>query len=443
MKTVRIGSGAGFSGDRIDPAVELASKGGISYLVFECLAERTIALAQQRKLKDPSQGYDPLLADRMEAILALCVEKNIKIITNMGAANPVAAANMTRQIAHRLGLHGLRIAAVTGDDVLDLVRNSAPALDDDGPSLESIGDQIVSANAYLGVDSILEALSKGADVVITGRVADPSLFLAPMIHEFGWSLDNWQLLGQGTVIGHLLECAGQVSGGYFADPGYKDVPNLARLGFPLAEVSSDGSAIITKVEGSGGLISQRTGKEQLLYEIQDPARYLTPDVIADFSNVEIRNDGHDRIRVSGGSGRARPRTLKASVGYFDGYQSEAQISYAGPGALARAKLAKEILEVRLAIGAFRELRFDLIGCDSIHGPLSRMASEPYEVRLRVAGKSDTLKQASIIPREVEALYTNGPAGGGGVTSSTKETIAMQATYVPRESVAHKTHFEVS
>jgi hypothetical protein len=444
MRTVRIGSGAGFSGDRIDPAVELASKGGISYLIFECLAERTIALAQQRKRKDPSQGYDPLLAERMEAVLPLCREKGIKIITNMGAANPVAAAVLTRQIVQGMGLKGLRIAAVTGDDVLDLMRNSAPTLEDDGPSLESIGDRIVSANAYLGVDSILEALSEGADMVITGRVADPSLFLAPLIHEFDWPLDHWPLLGQGTVIGHLLECAGQVSGGYFADPGYKDVPNLAWLGFPLAEVSPDGSATITKAEGSGGLITQVTGKEQLLYEIQDPTAYLTPDVVADFSNVEIRDAGYDRIHVSGGSGRARPGTLKTSVGYFDGYQGEGQISYAGPGALARARLAREILETRLATSAFQELRFDFIGCDAIHGtPLSRMAGEPYEVRLRVAGKADTLKQASIIPREVEGLYTNGPAGGGGVTTSTKETIAMLAMLVPRELVAYQIHFEVS
>lgn len=444
MNTVRIGSGAGYSGDRIDPAVELASKGSISYLVFECLAERTIALAQLSKRMDSGEGYDPLLSERMEAVLPICQENNIKIISNMGAANPTAAAAKTRQIAQKLGIHGLRIAAVTGDDVLDLVRVTAPPFEDNGHSFESIDDRIVSANAYLGADSILDALTGDADVILTGRVADPSLFLAPLVYEFGWSLDNWPLLGQGTVIGHLLECAGQITGGYFADPGYKDVPDLARLGFPIAEVHEDGSAVITKVESSGGLITRATCKEQLLYEIQNPAAYLTPDVVADFSNVEIREAGHDRIHISGGGGRTRPATLKVSVGYQDGYVGEAQISYAGPGALTRAGLAKSILEERLSKNLFQELRFDFIGLNSIHGDqLSRTRCQPYEVRLRLAGRADSREHASLILREVEALYTNGPAGGGGVSTSTKETISMLSTFVPRESVRHQIHFEVS
>lgn len=444
MRTVRIGSGAGYSGDRIDPAVELASKGDISYLVFECLAERTIALAQQRKCKDPDAGYDPLLAERMEAVLPLCRDKNIKIVSNMGAANPAAAAVRTRDVAQQLGIHGLRIAAVSGDDVLDLVRILAPPLDDDEASVKALGDRIVSANAYMGAESILDALAQDADVILTGRVADPSLFLAPLIHEFGWPLDHWKLLGQGTVIGHLLECAGQVTGGYFADPGYKDVRHLARLGFPIAEVSEDGSAILTKVQGSGGLITRATCKEHLLYEIQDPSAYLTPDVVADFTGVEIADAGRDRIRISGGSGHERPATLKVSVGYQDSYIGEAQVSYAGPGAFARAKLAKEILAERLANYGFQELRFDFIGINSIHGDaLSHSTCEPYELRLRAAGRADSLQLASLIPREVEALYTNGPAGGGGVSASTREVIGMLSTLLPREMVAHRIHFEVS
>jgi hypothetical protein len=443
-RTVRIGAGAGYSGDRIDPAIELASKGSILYLIFECLAERTIALAQQRKRQDPSNGYDPLLTERMEAVLPFCRKNNIKIISNMGAANPIAAAARTKQIARQLGIRGLRIAAVTGDDVLDLVRNTSPAFEDNSYSVESLGERIVSANAYLGADSILDALTQGADVILTGRVADPSLFLAPLIYEFGWSLDNWQLLGQGTVIGHLLECAGQVTGGYFADPGYKDVPNLAKLGFPLAEVSENGDAIISKVEGSGGLITKATCKEQVLYEIQNPAAYLTPDVIADFSGVEIKDAGYDRIHISGATGRPRPATLKVSVGYQDSYIGEAQISYAGSGALARATLARHILTERLRNHPLQELRFDYIGVNSIHGDaLSHATCEPYEVRLRVAARVESLKQASLIPHEVEALYTNGPAGGGGVSASTKEVIAMLSTFVPRELVSHQIHLEVS
>jgi len=444
MRTLRIGAGAGYSGDRIDPAVELAEKGCISYLIFECLAERTIALAQQSKRMDSDEGYDPLLAERMEAVLPLCRGKNIRIISNMGAANPAAAAARTKLIARQLGIHGLRIAAVTGDDVLNLVQSTAPPFEDNGQNVESIGNRIVSANAYLGVEPILDALSNGADVILTGRVADPSLFLAPLVYEFGWALDNWELLGQGTVIGHLLECAGQVSGGYFADPGYKDVAGLARLGFPIAEVGEDGSAVITKVEGSGGLITRSTCKEQLLYEIQNPAAYLTPDVVADFSNVEIKEAGRDRIHVYGANGRPRPATLKVSVGYQDGYIGEAQISYAGPGALSRAQLAKEILEERLSKSALQELRFDFIGVNSIHGDhLSQMLNEPYEVRLRVAGRAETRKHASIVPREVEALYTNGPAGGGGVSTSIRETIAMVSSLVPRELVSHHVDYEVS
>ena len=444
MRTVRMGSGAGYSGDRIDPAVELASKGDISYLIFECLAERTIALAQQSKRIDSDEGFDPLLSERMEAVLPLCYQTKIKIISNMGAANPAAAAARTKQIAQQLNLKGMRIAAVTGDDVLSLVRNSAQPFEDNGQSIESIGHQIISANAYLGADSIVDALSEGADIVLTGRVADPSLFLAPLIYEFGWRMDDWQLLGKGTVIGHLLECGGQITGGYFADPGYKDVPNLARLGFPIAEVCEDGSALITKVECSGGLITKATCQEQLLYEIQNPAAYLTPDVITDFSAVEIVEAGHNCMKISGGSGYPRPDKLKVSVGYQDGYIGEAQISYAGPRALPRARLAKEILAERLSVHHLQELRFDFIGVNSIHGDqLSPLLCEPYEVRLRVAGRAESSRQASMIPREVEALYTNGPAGGGGVSTSIREIVAVLSMLIPRELVPHQIHFEVS
>ena len=245
MKTIRIGSGAGFSGDRIEPAVELAQRGTIQYLGFECLAERTIALAQMEKRRDPSSGFDPLLRARMEAVLRPCAANGVRIITNMGAANPGAAALATADVARSLGLGGLRIAAVAGDDVLAVVRSGDYPLLERPGDVASLGDAVLSANAYMGVAGIVEALQGGADVVITGRVGDPALFLAPLVHEFGWALDDWDLLGKGTVVGHLLECAGQITGGYFADPGYKDVPDLARLGFPIAEVAEDGSAVLT------------------------------------------------------------------------------------------------------------------------------------------------------------------------------------------------------
>jgi hypothetical protein len=444
MKTVRIGSGAGYSGDRIDPAVELAVKGAIAYLVFECLAERTIALAQKARLLDSRAGFDPLLEERMEAVLPICAENGIRIISNMGAANPAAAAAKTREVAERLGLHGLSIAAVTGDDVLPIVRDGSIGYERMDTDVLPAPDKLVSANVYLGALPIVEALQADAQVILTGRVADPALFLAPMIYEFGWFWEDWDLLGQGTAIGHLMECAGQLTGGYFADPGYKDVPNLARLGFPIAEVSPDGSAVITKVKGSGGLITRATCTEQLLYEIHDPAAYLTPDVSADFSGVSIQENGPDRVFVSGGKGKPRPASLKVSIGYLDGYAGEAQISYAGSTALRRAELARAILEERLNTSQFSELRFDLIGINSILGEdLSPKGSPPYEVRLRVVGRSNSMRTAALIHREVEALYTNGPAGGGGVTGLTRETIAIMSALIPRELVSHQIHFEVS
>ena len=227
----------------------------------------------------------------------------------------------------------------------------------------------MSANAYLGAEPMAQALSAGADIVITGRASDPALFLAPMIHAFGWAMDDWNLLGQGTVAGHLLECAGQITGGYFADPGYKDIPDLARLGFPIGEVGEDGSLVITKVEGSGGAVTAQTCKEQLLYEVHDPRQYIQPDVVADFSQVKVEEIGPDRVRVSGGRGTKRTDTLKVSVGYVDSYIGEGQISYAGPGALARGRLALEIVRERLKLTgvAASELRFELIGVDSLHG----------------------------------------------------------------------------
>ena len=435
MNTVRIGAGAGYSGDRIDPAIELAEKGSIAYLIFECLAERTIAIAQKARLLDPGAGYDPLLEERMRAVLPICAERRIRIISNMGAANPHAAAAKTRGIAQQLGLRGLRIASVTGDDVLEILRAGQGIIETPEGTLPP-SDTWLSANAYIGISPILEALQSEADIILTGRVADPALFLAPLIHEFRWTLDDWNLLGQGTVVGHLLECAGQLTGGYFADPGFKDVPNLDRLGFPIAEVSADGSAILTKVEGSGGLLNCATCTEQLLYEIQDPSTYYTPDVIADFSGVSFAELGPDLVSVSGGAGRQRPSTLKASLGYRDGFIGEGQISYAGPNALARAELARDILSKRLARHSISELRFDFIGLSSIHGTqLSRNAPVPYEIRLRAAGRATSLATASWIPREVEALYTNGPAGGGGASGSTREVIAITSALIPRESVS--------
>ena len=445
MKTIRIGCGAGYSGDRIEPAVELAEKGGIRYLVFECLAERTIAIAQQAKMKDPGAGYDALLAARMEACLPSCRRNGVRIITNMGAANPAAGARRIGDVAKRLGIKGLKIAAVTGDDVLELTRQHDPVILETGRRVSQLGDRLVSANAYLGADAIVEALKNGADVVITGRVADPSLFLAPLIAEFDWQPDRLDLLGQGTVLGHMLECAGQVTGGYFADPGFKDVPDLARLGFPIAEVREDGSFVVTKVPGSGGMVTAATCKEQLLYEIHDPSSYITPDIVADFTGVRVAETGKDRVAITGGTGRPRTETLKVSIGYRDGFIGEGQISYAGPGAVERGKLALEIVAERLKLTCvpFDKIRYDLIGVNSLHGDNRSAGHDPYEVRVRVAGRTRSMVEAVRIGNEVETLYTNGPAGGAGAWKSAREVVAMVSALLPRSMVSPSVRYEVT
>ena len=442
MKTIRIGAGAGYSGDRIEPAVELAERGALDYLIFECLAERTIALAQQAKLKDPTQGYDPLLVNRMRAVLRPCSEHGVRILTNMGAANPLAAAAQIRAIARELGLPHLKVAAITGDDVLDLV-TGGDYLDDTGAPVTRLQDRLLSANAYLGAQPLVDALAQGAHVIVTGRVADPALVLAPLIHEFGWAMDDWHKLGQGTLVGHLLECAGQVSGGYFADPGYKDVSNLARLGFPIGEVAEDGSVVITKVAGSGGCVTVATCTEQLLYEIHDPAAYLTPDVVADFSQVSMTQAGPDRVAITGATGHPKSGLLKVTLGYLDSHIGEGQISYAGPGALARARLAQAIVAERLDLCGLRtqELRCDLIGVNAIHGAqLSAEHAEPYEVRLRVTGRTATMQEAARIGNEVETLYTCGPSGGGGATKSARAVVAVRATLLAETLVTATIHF---
>lgn len=444
MKKIRIGCGAGYAGDRIEPALELAEQGNIRYLVFECLAERTIALAQQARRRNPDRGYDELLEKRMEAVLPACRRQGIRIVTNMGAANPLGALSAVRETASRLGVRGLKLSAVIGDDVPDLIRQHNPVVLETGEPVSQLGDRLVSANAYLGAEPVIEALRKGADVVITGRVADPSLFLAPLMFEFGWRADEWDSLGKGTVVGHLLECAGQVTGGYFADPGTKDVPDLARLGFPIAEVSADGSALITKVPGSGGRVTPASCKEQLLYEIHNPSEYITPDVVADFTGVTIRASGEDAVTIRGGRGRPRTDTLKVCIGCLDGCIGEGQISYAGPGAVGRAKLARDVVLERLKrTGAqYDEIRTDLIGIDALHGPeLSRAGHEPYEVRLRIAARTKTMGEALRIGNEVETLYTNGPAGGGGVAKSVREVIAMLSALIPRALIRTAVHME--
>jgi len=446
MKTVRIGSGAGFAGDRIEPAVELATHGSLDYLVLECLAERTIALAQAARAQDPSRGFDPMLERRLEAVLPACREHGVTIVTNMGAANPASAGARARELARRLGWHGLTIATVSGDDVYDVVRAGDFTIAETGAPVSTLKHRLISANAYIGAEPIVRALAEGARLVITGRAADPSLFVAPLAYSLGWRLDAWPALARGTLAGHLLECGGQVTGGYFADPGRKDVAGLERLGFPIAEVADEGPIVVTKVSGSGGAVTAATCKEQLLYEIHDPSAYITPDTVADFSRVTVTEVAYDRVAVDGATGRARPETLKVSLGYRDGYIGEGQISYAGSGAVRRARLAAAVARDRLERSgiASGDVRCDLIGVSAVHGEaMSAAAAEPYEVRVRVAARAPSREAAERIGEEVESLYTNGPAGGGGATRSVREVVAIASTFIPRALVPCTVRLEVA
>jgi hypothetical protein len=431
----RIGAGAGFSADRLDPAVDLARRGRLDAMIIECLGERTLAFGHRDKAQDARRGYNAWLERRLRALLPPCRAAGTTIITNMGAANPAAAAERTLEVARELGLTGLKIACIEGDDVTDAIDPDAKLMDEPG-TLRDVPLKLVGANAYLGADALLPALKEGADVVIGGRIADPSLTVAPLAHRFGWTLDDWSHLGAGTLVGHLLECGMQVTGGYFADPGKKDVPDLAYCGFPIAEVCCDGSATITKLPQTGGCVTPATVKEQLLYEVHDPRRYLTPDVTADFSRVNIRDLGRDRVQVNAAGGIARPAQLKVTVGFEGGYLGEAGISYAGPNAQGRGRLAAEIVEERLR-NVHRlqgPIRIDLVGVSSLFATAGKSATDTQDVRLHVALRSTRRDDVELMLWEVESLLCCGPAGGGGFRGAIVPSVATRSILMDRARV---------
>lgn len=437
---VRIGAGSGFAGDRIDPARTLAERAGLDYLVFETLGERTIAQANARRLSGTGPGFDALLPQRLEATLGPMVDQRSTIITNGGGSDPVGAADMTAHLAAGAATAAgrrVRIASITGDDVMDVVQDLDPVVWENGRPLSEQEGELVSANAYIGSAPIVEALESGADVVIGGRLADPSLYLGPLAYAHGWDLDaDPDLLGRGTVVGHLLECAGQLTGGYYADPVTKPVPGMADLGFPFADVAVDGTAILGKLEGTGGMLTTRTATEQLLYEVGDPGGYITPDVVADFMTVQLDHAGPDRVAVTGGRGRSRTDTMKVTLGFRGSWLGEGQITYAGPRSLPRAKLAADIVQERLVTvhGLDPEaVTVEYIGTGAAFRGLSEPA-EPKEVRLRVSAVVLDQHQAEAVGWEVEALYTNGPAAGGGARRSASPMLAIRSCLVPRDLV---------
>ena len=432
----RIGCGAGFSSDRLDPAVDLARRGRLDVLVFECIGERTLAFGHRDMRADPSRGYNPLLEPRMRAILPLTRRTGTRVVTNMGVANPMAAAEHTIEIARELGLDGLVVAALLGDDVSHAIGPDTPLWE--GMTVGEAGRPFIGANAYLGAEEILLALETGADVVITGRVADPSLFVAPLRRHFDWDADDWAHLGPATAVGHLLECASQVTGGYFADPGLKQVDGLARVGFPYAEVRADGSACITKLDGTGGLVDERTVKEQLLYEVHDPARYLTPDVTADFSTVSVTAAGKDRVRVDGAGGTPRPEQLKVTVAFDGGWLAEAGVSYAGEGARERAEMAGDIVleRMRRVHGTNAPLRVDLIGVRSLHATAGRdYPADTRDVRVRCAMRASSRDEAELLLWEVESLLCCGPSAGGGYRGAVTPSVMTCSASIDRDAVA--------
>ncbi len=437
-ETYRIGTGAGFSSDRLDPAIDLVKRGQLNTIIFECVGERTLAFGHRDRAADPNLGYNALLETRLRALLPLCQAHGTRLITNMGVANPDAAAQLAVRIAHELGLNGLRIAAVTGDDVRTLIHDESP-LHEPSCTVAETGRSILGANAYLGADAIIPALEDDAHVIITGRVADPSLFLAPIQHHFNWAADDWTQLGAGTLVGHLMECAAQVTGGYFADPGYKSVPNLAYVGFPIAEVCADGTAVITKLTDTGGMVNTQTVKEQLLYEVHNPNAYLTPDVTADFSRVNVAEVGADRVQVSNAGGATRPDQLKVTVAFDGGYLAEAEVSYAGPGAVDRAALASTIVKDRInkVHGIQTSCRTDLIGLNALHQLETEFTPNVQDVRLRTALRTNKHDAAQALLWEVESLLCCGPAGGAGYRGRIEPSVLTYSTFVKRDQVTPK------
>ena len=391
--------------------------------------------------ENPDLGFEPLLARELAPLLGDCIKHGIVIVGNFGGANPLGAARCIRNLALELDIASPRIAVVVGDDISP--GQGIPVLDKVCRSVRP-EESFVSANAYQGAFSIAEAIREGAQIVVTGRVADPALTLGPAIAHYGWKEDDWDLLAGASIAGHLLECGTQITGGYFSDPGKKDVPDMANLGFPIAEIFPDGNCIITKADNTGGVVDRRTVTEQLIYEIHDPAEFLTPDVIVDVTQVELSEVGPDAVRVTGVRGKERPQTLKTNVYFADGWLGEAEISYAGCNAEARARLSMEIINQRMN-GAL-PLRFDLIGAISIKGDNScRLLKETIpgnaeDVRLRVAASHGDVELIDRMLQEVNALYNNGPAGGGGVRLHKRKRVSMKTCLIPREQLPARFFF---
>ena len=444
-----VGNAAGFSGDRVDAALPvvrtLIARGLPSALFFEVLGERTVALAQLARRADPEAGFEPMLDRLLGPVLGLCLEHGIPIIGNFGGANPEGAARRIVALAAERGAPEPRVGVVAGDDVraLDLDRFEAFEAD---AAVDMHGGAVLAANAYLDAQPIVEALRDGAQVVATGRTGDPSLALAPLIHHFGWAADDWDRLAAGAVAGHLMECGAQLAGGVFFEPGYKDVPDPADIGFPIAEIDRDGALVVTKADHTGGRIDVASVTEQLLYEVHDPAAYVTPDVTIDMTGIELAQEGPDRVRVTGVRGAPRPEKLKVTISHDGGWLGEGEVSVAGPNCRARALALADVLRQRVERRRLAvRVRVDVIGLGAVHdndaGELARAAEgpEPADLRVRIAAAGPDRDDAEQAAREALAMLCCGPAGTGGARWGTTRRISTRSCLVPRAEVPARGH----
>lgn len=445
--TVRIAAGQGFWGDWLEAPYRQVTGGPIDYLMMDYLAEVTMSILQKQKSRDPSLGYAKDFVPLMERILPTLAERGIKVTANAGGVNPRACAQAVAETAGRLGLAGkLRIGVVTGDDLLGrldglLARGHELENLDTGCPLRDVRDRVVSANAYLGAWPVVEALRRGADIVITGRVTDTGLTLAPMIHAFAWRPDAWDLLAAGTVAGHTIECGAQASGGNCL-VDWEKIPDLANVGYPIVEARPDGSFEITKHPGTGGRISVAGVTEQLVYEMGNPAEYITPDCVADFTTIRLEQAGKDRVRVSGVRGRPATDKLKVSVAYFYGYKAVGTLVYAWPDAYQKAQAADRILRRRLEdLGLrFEAIRTEFVGADATHGPLA-LAEAPVddlpEVQLRIGVRAPDKAPVERFTREIAPLILNGPpsvTGFAGGRPKPEEIVAYWPALVDKNVV---------
>lgn len=445
---IRIASGQGFWGDLIDAPYHQVTKGPIDYLVMDYLAEVTMSILQKQKNKNPELGFARDIPDLMRRILPICKEKNIKVITNGGGVNPLSCANAVIKVAKELKIKNLKIGIVLGDNILeklDKIISSGSLLNnmETGESILSVKDKLLSANVYFGAFPIVEALNNGADIVITGRTTDTGLTLAPMIYEFGWTKNDYDKLSAGTVAGHILECGAQSSGGNFLG-NWQSIPNMAEIGFPIAEAFPNGEVIITKHQNTGGRVSFETVAEQLLYEIGDPKSYITPDCVADFTSIKLEDLGNDRVRVYDVKGFPETEFYKVSCSYADGYSASATLTYSWPQALTKAKAADQILRKRLENLnlKFDEIRTEFIGYNACHGPLAKQIPEDdiNEIMLRVAVRSHDYNSVERFGKEIAPLILTGPpsvTGFAGGRPKPSEVVAYWPALIPKKLVTPK------